>query len=782
MFLRMKTILLIPLAGLATLAAAAQDRREHPLAEACPNLSEAERAEIERAENDRSVFRELTYYSRTYCVSLPEARRRMDIQNRDAIGAETEPGGPPPPPADSIGAISQRIEAGEADTFAGLWIRHQPDYRVVVAFTRDAARTLRKYTSDPLFLPLDRPGPTQAELRATQDRLFRDLDRFGARPSSGGAYIMTGRVEIEVLGDLAPFRAAVARGEVELPDYVDLREPAPLAIGAPPAPPLGQGPVRAFPRHKYRSGGIELSILRTGKVILEGGCLRLAGERRSPVIVWNNEAALDLVSEPGRVRIVDRRNGVSITTDEMVTLGGNSGPLADESLVIDADPACPGPYYNVAGFGRYERIEQSMIQRRAEEIVEAQRLSREAALAQAREEHRREARFRELAETLLRTAPESFVAIWPHQGRATVRFSRDPEAEARRLIPADLLPFVTATPAPRPLAELRAEKNRLLDQLEALHIGAEAHEDVDRGRVLLQVADLPALSRAARAGTVQVPASVQISTNGAQPHGTHGEAIMQAANRALEAAPDFAELRSLVDATLLPSRLVTYQEGQPDRPPTRAQSLDITRFLIALGFSARDVRALKAQGLDPVRAWVEQNGMSTPENRAIIAREVVIGELVELRNERLGDGFRSTARFRVTEPLKGSLAGGEEVRVRLVSGLDPDGSLQQSNEEPLVLPGLPGALEPGQRWLMFLSEGMVAHQARHVGGRAPEGRYFVAMHGLFWPVDGETIGPVYVEPSPGTLAELRARLAAVDRGFDGANEALGGALMTRRLP
>jgi hypothetical protein len=52
MFLRMKTILLIPLAGLATLAAAAQDPRERPLAGACPNLS---------AENDRRVFRELTY-------------------------------------------------------------------------------------------------------------------------------------------------------------------------------------------------------------------------------------------------------------------------------------------------------------------------------------------------------------------------------------------------------------------------------------------------------------------------------------------------------------------------------------------------------------------------------------------------------------------------------------------------------------------------------------------------------------------------------------------------
>ncbi len=766
------------LAAAATLGAAstaaAQPAAEPPLAEACPSLSEAERAEIERVERDRGAYRELTWYAREYCVPLAESRRRMDLQNRDAIGPETEPGGPPPPPADSIGAISRRIEAAEAATFAGLWIRHRPDYRVVVAFTRDAAATLRKYTSDPLFLPLDRPGPTQAELRATQDRLFAELARLGARPAMASADIMRGRVQFEVLGDMGPFRAAVARGEVELPDYVDISEPGPLRLAAPPLPPPEQVPVRAFPRSRFRSGGVELGILRTGRVIFENGCLRLAGERRSPVIVWNNEAALDLASEPGRVRIVDRRTGVSITTDEIVTLGGNSGPLDDQSLAIDTDPACPGPYHLVAGFGRYEPIEQGFIQRRADALAEAQRLSPAAALAQAQAEHGRERRLRELADTLLRTAPESFVALWPHQGRATVKFARDPQGEARRLIPADLLPFVTAEPAPRPLAELRAEKNRMLDQLEAAGIAAEAHEDVDAGRVRLEVEDLPALSRAAMAGTVQIPASVQITTSGALPAGTYGEGHMQAANRALEAAPDFAGIRALVEATALPF----YGQG-PDRPPSRAQSLDIARFLVALGFTARDIEALRARGLDPVRAWVLQNGGPTPENRALIAREVVVGELVEVRNEALGDGFRSTARFRVAESLKGSLGEGEEARVRLVSGTDPDGSFHQSNEEPMLLPGLPGALAPGSNWLLFLSEGMVAHHARIVGGRAPAGRAFMAMHGL-WPVEGETIGRGYDEAPPGGLAELRARLAPVDAAFDAANEALGGALMTRR--
>ncbi|HZF44487.1 MAG TPA: hypothetical protein VEZ48_13870 [Sphingomonadaceae bacterium] len=144
-----------------------------------------------------------------------------------------------------------------------------------------------------------------------------------------------------------------------------------------------------------------------------------------------------------------------------------------------------------------------------------------------------------------------------------------------------------------------------LQNADAIGIAASVSEDVEGGRVLLQVKDLPTLSRAAVAETVRLAASVQIMTNGAQPAGTYNEINMQAANRALEAAHDFAEIRALVEGTMLPSRLVTYEEGQPDRPPTQAQSLDVTRFMIAPGLTAKDFRALKVRGLDPVLAWVQ---------------------------------------------------------------------------------------------------------------------------------------------------------------------------------
>jgi len=86
--------------------ASAQD--EKPLTETCPNLTAEE---IEAIENYNGEFSENAWYARAYWVSVEEAERRMEIQNRGAIGPRTEPGPPPPPPApdDSLGLLAQTL-------------------------------------------------------------------------------------------------------------------------------------------------------------------------------------------------------------------------------------------------------------------------------------------------------------------------------------------------------------------------------------------------------------------------------------------------------------------------------------------------------------------------------------------------------------------------------------------------------------------------------------------------------------------------------------------------
>lgn len=771
------------LMGLAA-TVAAQASPPEGLAAKCPDLTTVQRAEIERAEKDRSVIYELIWYSRDQCVSLAESNRRMHIQQRGATGPETEPGGPPPPPLNSIPGLSQALERNQAATFAGIWIQHQPTYRVVVAFTRDAAATLGKYTRDPVFVPLERPGPPLAELRATRERLSRELARFGARPSMSSSDEVTGRVEIAVLGDLGPFRAAVSRREVDLPPYVDIREPGPLKYAAPSLPTNWRSIVKAFPRQKFRDGGPIPDILRTGTIVLEDGCLRIKGERRNPVIVWPNEAALDLVSQPGKVRIVHRMSGKSIAVGERVNLGGDSGELRDGTEILDADPACLGPFFKMGNFGSLEGIEQAEIEGRATAFQQQRNISRAQALRLAREEKARENRFFELGQRLLREAPESFAGVNTYQGRATFKFSRDPQAEFRRLVPADLRPFAKAERAPRPLAALQAERKAFLDQADGLGISATAHEDVENGRITIGAEDLRPLARAAAAGQLSFPAGATIQSSGGMPEGQYSQESLELLNRRLEAVPDWADMRSLVENTKVPGYLVTYKKGEPDRPPTRGQSLEITRFLVSAGYTAEDLKVLHAEGLFPSRSHVEQNGFGTLANRALLVQEVVVAEVLEVKPELFGDGYRTTVRVRIAEGLKGGLRQGDEALVRFISGVGSDGKFHHSGGESALLAGLPNAMQPGSRWLLFLSEGARASQAAMLGKSAPrsaEGARIFANSGL-WPIKGNQVGATYSEASPGSLAEVRAQLAPVDAAFDRATRKRGAPLQRRIVP
>lgn len=72
---------------------------------------------------------------------------------------------------------------------------------------------------------------------------------------------------------------------------------------------------------------------------------------------------------------------------------------------------------------------------------------------------------------------------------------------------------------------------------------------------------------------------------------------------------------------------------------------------------------------------------------------------------------------------------GDVLQVRMVSGEEPDGKIAQSNEEAIVLPGLPRSLEPGGCWLLHLNDAMYEHQAFiHSGENAARrgGRWYVA--------------------------------------------------------
>ncbi len=71
-------------------------------------------------------------YAKDQDVPLEEAVRRLQLQ-------------------ESVGKLGAELEANERDTFAGLWIEHEPEYRVVAAFTRDGEETIRPYVEGGLL-------------------------------------------------------------------------------------------------------------------------------------------------------------------------------------------------------------------------------------------------------------------------------------------------------------------------------------------------------------------------------------------------------------------------------------------------------------------------------------------------------------------------------------------------------------------------------------------------------------------------------------------------------
>lgn len=477
--------------------------------------------------------------------------------------------------------------------------------------------------------------------------------------------------------------------------------------------------------------------------------------------------------------MLNRLSGEAIEPDTRIRLGGTSGALAQGEEVVGTDPACPGPYVALGNFGTMDEIDRLELEGRAKSLEIERRVSAATALRLARAERAREERLRALAADLLDKAPESFGTLHPYQGKATLKAAGKPSEEILCLIPADLRPFVKAERVPRPLAALRVERQRFEADLERLRLAGRAYEDIEQGRILIQSSDLQALGRAILAGQVQVPATARVQADGAMPEGEYSEERFQANNRRLEAAPDWAGMRALVEATRVPGFLVTSKEGEPDRPPTRAQSLEITRLLVALGFTAADLRALHAEGQFPARAFVEQNGRATVANRAL-ARDAVAAEVVDVTPELLGDGFRSTTRLRVTEGLKGDLRAGDMVRLRLVFGPGSDGKFHQSNDEPILVPGLPGSATQGRSFFLLLSEGMRVRNAALVGRQTGTERLYGLLYGA-WPVVGGEVAGTYIEGGLGSLDEVRRKLAPVDAAFDKASAQVGRPLQRRLI-
>ena len=145
-------------------------------------------------------------YAVDFGVELPEAIRRLTLQR-------------------PIGKLGATLESNEADTLGGFWIQHEPEYRVVVAFTRDGEETIAKYVQDgPLkdIIEVRTVDATLEQLKRSQREAGAIVKGLGFQAASS-INVFENRAEIYVR-DRSQIEEALQNSGQTLPAHVRIIE------------------------------------------------------------------------------------------------------------------------------------------------------------------------------------------------------------------------------------------------------------------------------------------------------------------------------------------------------------------------------------------------------------------------------------------------------------------------------------------------------------------------------------------------------------------------------
>lgn len=152
-----------------------------------------------------ALLQDATSYADQYGVGLDEAVRRLRLQNE-------------------IGTLDATLSQEEKSTFAGLWIEHEPEYRVIVRFTNPAseqrlqARLARTSLAGLVELRRAAVSLVQLEERRNIARQHARQLRF---PVDSDINVFENRAEIYSDRPQA-LRAALAAASANLPDHVEI--------------------------------------------------------------------------------------------------------------------------------------------------------------------------------------------------------------------------------------------------------------------------------------------------------------------------------------------------------------------------------------------------------------------------------------------------------------------------------------------------------------------------------------------------------------------------------
>ncbi len=138
-------------------------------------------------------------------VSTEEALRRFQLQ-------------------DIAGKLDAELSKNETGTFAGLWVEHTPEFRLVVQFTRDGEEIIKPYMKQHAELAdiveVRTANVSLANLQRDQAEASSSVGASGI-PANSNINVYNNTVELFVVkADRGRFDDALQRREIRLPDTV----------------------------------------------------------------------------------------------------------------------------------------------------------------------------------------------------------------------------------------------------------------------------------------------------------------------------------------------------------------------------------------------------------------------------------------------------------------------------------------------------------------------------------------------------------------------------------
>lgn len=269
-----------------------------------------------------AIWLDAAYMAEGMGVPVEEALRRLMAQ-------------------DSIGQLNAALEENEAETFAGLWIEHEPTYQVVVAFTENGAETLRPYLQThpiPTEITVLEVEHSLAELLDLQTAVSNQLSTLQF-PHASSVNVKENNVELNITDEVL-FNETLQTSGVTLPENVKV-----TVVYEPLAEPL---PVTAvpdvfMPQLKVRSTEF-MAAEALGNLEVVDGCLRIVGDNDSQLVIWQTDYFLN--DNNGTLEIWDRDSNVVAVVGEPIALGGGEGPAPQDHILKEPLPEqCVGPYW-----------------------------------------------------------------------------------------------------------------------------------------------------------------------------------------------------------------------------------------------------------------------------------------------------------------------------------------------------------------------------------------------------------------------------------------------------